>query len=303
MTHTFKTETVYLKTHEHELACDLMIEHVGISVTVPGESNPMDRRIHDILHYVVRGKGIFRSNGKEYHLQAGNLYLMPKNTVVSYEADKKDPWIVCYVGFYGKKADYYLEQLNLSPDNVAIYRQPDQQLFEYYQAMHKEIVQKSPSLTTLVGYLYIILGVLLKWMNVDENIAEPEDIFAVVKNFIGFNLDHPLRVSEISQNFHISQSQLFRIFKQNTGLSTQQYIEEEKMSRACRLLENDRCSIQEIAEQCGYEYMSHFYKTFTKYMKITPAAYRIKKKNESSKSTADESVPAEVNSLTTDSGC
>ena len=85
----------------------------------------MDRRDCHILHYVASGKGTFTCKCVDYALTAGDFYLFPKNTSVSYRANPQDPWRVYYIGFYGTKDDYYVRMLGLSPDNVALRGEPN----------------------------------------------------------------------------------------------------------------------------------------------------------------------------------
>ena len=53
----------------------------------------------------------------------------------------------------------------------------------------------------------------------------PLDLLQAIVNHIHSNLDRPLRVHNIASTFHISQSQLFRIFQAKYGRSPRQYIE------------------------------------------------------------------------------
>lgn len=266
--------SVYLKHQNREQFSDLLFDHVGCSVTASDETNGLDRREHDILHYVAEGKGTFSCKNVDYPLSAGCLYLMPRNVTVSYRADHDDPWRVLYVGFYGSKGEDFLHRLGLSADNVALYRPPDDSVLSLYRSMLSEVRQKNPSLTMLAGYFHLIIGTLLQGQAASDDQVETVDLYTVICRYIHSNLDQRLRVHNVAGNFHISQSQLFRIFKQHSGLSLHQYIEATRIEHACHLLTSGSYSIQQVAAQCGYEYESHFYKAFVKRMGVTPARYK-----------------------------
>ena len=53
----------------------------------------------------------------------------------------------------------------------------------------------------------------------------PLNLLQAIVNHIHSNLDRPLRVRNIASTFHISHSQLFRIFQAKYGRSPRQYIE------------------------------------------------------------------------------
>lgn len=274
MNHDTAVNNVYLTHPGRELSGDLLIDHVGCSATVPDEHTDLDRRVHDILHYVVGGKGVFTCKGVNYAMDAGCLYLFAKNTNVSYRADHTDPWTVFYVGFYGGRSEVFLRQLGLSADQVVLRRKPDERILSFYQSMQKEVSRKSPSRTVLTGYFYLIMGTLLQEQPDQDDSAVPIDLFQAVSNYIYANLDQPLRVHNIAYSFHISQSQLFRIFQKRTGLSPHQYIEATKIEFACHMIQSSRCSIKEVASKCGFEYESHFYKSFYRKTGLTPTQYR-----------------------------
>lgn len=168
-----------------------------------------------------------------------------------------------------------MRRLGLSAENVALHRDTDPQLQLWYQQMLEAVHCPNPSRTSLAGYLHLILGKLLHDQNVSEDITTPLDLFHVVAHYIRTNLNQPLRISNIANAFHISQSQLFRIFKAQCGLSPHQYIEQTRIEFACRLIQQSALSFQEIALRCGYEYESHFYKSFQKIKGTTPSKYRL----------------------------
>ena len=37
-----------------------------------------------VLHFITKGKGVFHINKKEIHLEAGDLFLLPKNMIIMH---------------------------------------------------------------------------------------------------------------------------------------------------------------------------------------------------------------------------
>ena len=264
-------ERVGLKTPH-----DLMLDHVGFSKNPPNAHSIHDRRDTHILHYVEYGRGFFTCMGEEYPLSGGDLYLFPKNTDVAYRADQNDPWMVHYIGFYGELDDYYMQLLGLSATQIRL-RVPNgpaiAELFKRTMAAAKE---RQASHTLLLGYFYQILGTLLSAMDIPEDKARHPDLFESVSHYIAINLRHPMNVANLAGIFHISQSQLFRIFKAHCGLSPHQYIEKARIDFACTLLRQSDQPMNAVAACCGYEYASHFNKAFQKVMGMSPTAFKRK---------------------------
>ena len=267
-------DSVYLEYKNIDLTTDLLIDHIGYTENLPDAHTDMDRREHHILHYVTHGKGVFTCKGVDYPMRQGYIYLFPKNCNVSYRADHADPWAVFYAGFYGGKSDYFMQQLGLSEDQLALPREPDDRIPACFQLMIQEAHRANASRTMLAGYFYQLIGTLMHDVEAPKDLAMPLDLLQAIVNHIHSNLDRPLRVHNIASTFHISQSQLFRIFQAKYGRSPRQYIEDVKIESACRLIRNTQCSFREVALKCGYEYESHFYKAFCKKMGMTPSKFR-----------------------------
>lgn len=71
----------------------------GVEACAPGHSFGPAVREYFLLHYVVRGKGIFRRGKREYTLQAGEIFVIRPGEVTYYEADMRAPWEYMWAGF------------------------------------------------------------------------------------------------------------------------------------------------------------------------------------------------------------
>ena len=59
-----------------------------------------------------QGKGVFHINKNEIHLEAGDLFLLPKNMVTYYRADAEDPWSYYWIGISGTKVSDFTRFFN-----------------------------------------------------------------------------------------------------------------------------------------------------------------------------------------------
>jgi len=65
-----------------------------------------------------------------------------------------------------------------------------------------------------------------------------------------------------------------RIFRENTGISIQQYIKKKRIDKALILLHHTDASIEAIANECGFSDRNHFSKVFKELMELTPVSYK-----------------------------
>ena len=92
--------------------------------------------------------------------------------------------------------------------------------------------------------------------------------------YIRRNIRHQISVDHLANYLRLNPSQVYRIFKSNTGKSPQQIIIDMRIEKACEFLTKTDLPIREISEWMDYEYPSHFTKQFKAKLGLTPLEYR-----------------------------
>ena len=77
----------------------------------------------------------------------------------------------------------------------------------------------------------------------------------------------------------MSPTYLHRIFREATGMTIREYIEEQRITDAIRLLTTTNMTLTEIALESGFSSQSYFSFVFKRKMKMTPRQY-VKKSSE-----------------------
>lgn len=84
-----------------------------------------------------------------------------------------------------------------------------------------------------------------------------------------------LNLSQMAQFIGMSESNLSRVFKQETGFSPADYLIGVRLEKSKNLLRQPHLSITEVAHQCGFSSSSHFSTCFSNAFKMPPSKYRI----------------------------
>jgi len=154
----------------------------------------------------------------------------------------------------------------------------------------KTVAEKMQKLTRKKGFDRII-G-LLDILNVLSNSQEIEyiahegysgtvlqsksDRLADVYKHINANYFNDISLEDISKIANLTPTAFCRLFKQRTNRHFVEYLNEVRISNACRFLLETNLNISEIAFQCGYKTLSNFNKIFKKTTALSPKEYRQK---------------------------
>lgn len=97
-----------------------------------------------------------------------------------------------------------------------------------------------------------------------------------VVDTINNNFDKELRITDLAYSVNLSRTRLFKLFKEELGISPKQYLRTFRLKKGKELLEKSRKSIKEIAHQVGYNDGTHFMRDFKRIYQLSPSQYRNK---------------------------
>lgn len=102
----------------------------------------------------------------------------------------------------------------------------------------------------------------------------PDELVAQIQFWMRTNLASTLTLTEVAQQFGISQRTFTRRFKNATGIKATEYWQQLKIESAKDLLASSNLSIQEIAYHVGYQDQGHLTRVFKNRLNQTPKDYR-----------------------------
>ena len=97
-------------------------------------------------------------------------------------------------------------------------------------------------------------------------------------SYIEKHYDSKISLASIADYVGLSSSYLCRVFKEETGLNINTYINNLRMSKAVVLLGNKNSYIKEVAVSVGFDDQLYFSRLFKKYYGVTPSQYRAAEK-------------------------
>lgn len=98
-----------------------------------------------------------------------------------------------------------------------------------------------------------------------------------LKSYVDKNyFDSNLGLSMMSVEFNISEGYVSTLFKEQVGINFADYVEKLRIEQACLLLNQNKMTIVQIAEQVGYNSIQSFRRAFKKVKGVSPSKLRDK---------------------------
>lgn len=92
--------------------------------------------------------------------------------------------------------------------------------------------------------------------------------------YINKHISEPLTINDISSAVFMSKYYFCRKFKKSTGLSVMDYILATRLSLAQEMLLDQKLTVSQISNQCGFSSLAYFCNVFKHKHKKTPLQYR-----------------------------
>lgn len=247
------------------------------------------------LYYNTIGKASVAYKGVNYYLTPNQIMLIPPNT--SFSTSLRDRAEEHFKeSIVGRKVQNFRELEKIKDRYIAdhlfihfnlgipcdllqpgVYTFPvDKKMIDSLNAIKKFNISSKNSFdfTTYATINSLIFGLLKrvpkdKWEtpNLDKRVSN-----ALI--FIEQHIGQRLTNEKLSAKANMVKNSFARLFKENTGLSLQQYIKKKRIEKALILLHHSTASIDEIANQCGFYDRHHFSKVFKELMEMSPVSYK-----------------------------
>ena len=95
-----------------------------------------------------------------------------------------------------------------------------------------------------------------------------------ILEYIEINLDQKITLSDLAEIAGVGKFYFCRLFKSTVNLTPYQYVLQQRVERAKRLLKYSNLPICDVSLECGFSSQSHLTKHFRNMVKVSPMNYR-----------------------------
>lgn len=258
---------------------------------------------YSMLRYIVDGQGVFGISGKTYEVKAGQVVYIPEGSLLECES-KSSKFSFISVRF---KASVFFEGADFLTEYYGLSKiiEGDKELEGYFVAINQSSKDHSSTrMLKMHGNLELLIANLIEKSNrlnrfsrlerdrIKDRITRKLSSLEIQEKMISKNLGEDPRISiiidyilthpteryslpNLSKMADLSETSFRRLFKKQTGKSPNEFIRDQRLMSAARLLLLTDDHINDIAYEVGFEDVNYFIRVFKTTFGTTPRKYRM----------------------------
>lgn len=270
----------------------LQADAIEIVSLMQGDIPPHQHAFFE-LAYIVDGQAIHTLNGKRMHVKKGDYFIINYDEEHQYTLINRQPFKLVNVLFKGELLDqsfknckdfqqlinHYLIQISAAllgqkPTNM-IFRDANGVILKIIRSITEEYEKQDNGYIALIRcYIVEIIIRTLRTICKSNMDIRDHDFVSYIKSYIDKNYMNPITLSDLSRELNFSLPYISQRFKQATGYTFVNYLQQKRMEHGGRLVANTDKKIGEISELVGYTDVKFFNAVFKKHWGVTPSAFR-----------------------------
>lgn len=241
---------------------------VMLTVGINYEQNPICRPDGAIFHqifYVESGEGVLVTPEGSFDLTPGMAVFMRRDVPVEYYG-MDHTFESAWVTFNGVGVDSILEYLGA--ENFAFLK--SRSVYPMIVNAYK-LADRGASPELLSRCAYDVLTAFFHELNTEHR----SPILIRAKDYIEEHYNENISVSDLARELGISESLLFRLFREGERQTPSDCLRNVRIRRAEQLLlSQPDLKITELALRCGFSDAAYFCKVFKNETGMTPKTYQ-----------------------------
>ncbi|MEX0769230.1 MAG: AraC family transcriptional regulator [Balneolaceae bacterium] len=248
------------------------------------------------LVYIIQGTGDLFISDTIVPFEAGNLFLIGSNQSHLFKSDSK--YFQGNEDLVSESVSVFFHESSLGDgffniSEMASIRNMIERSgrgIRFSVEVSKQFREQMCQLPTQSGFTrFLNILSLLNELSASQNyrylatVSSPDPMSDIenkkvndVINYIFKHYKEDIKLKEVAQLANYSQTAFCLFFKQRTRKTFVQFLNEVRVSQACKLLRNSDFNISQICFESGFNNVSNFNRQFKKVVGFSPSAYKSK---------------------------
>ncbi len=231
------------------------------------------------IHFIARGSGYFEDkltyrSGVSIH--AGDIFILFPGVWHRYTTVLETGWLEYWIGVKGRIADDILRHRFIRPATPLFNASNSQLILNLFAEGVARVEREEPGLSRVLGSLAaLIMAQICADTEAGKEYANRKrDIVWEAKIHLQQNFHRKLDGRELASLLNVGYHWLRRAFKDETGLSINQYILQLRIIRGKQLLLRTDMTLAEIAADAGFSDANYFSRMFKEKTDSAPGEWR-----------------------------
>ncbi len=247
---------------------------------------------HDFfeLVYVTRGSAVHYLGAGEMELHQGDFFVIDTGTMHCYQKTRDFQIVNClFLPEYVDRALVHCPSLSALLSNRVmrfgvpvkirtadrIFRDEDGRVLRLIEEMEAEYREAQTGYMELLRCkLTEILVYAVRASDLAEQKRRPHEATVAMAEYLRRHYGQPLSLDLLGRRLGYSPQYLSSVFRRDTGVTLQEYLQRLRVEEAERLLQAGTLPLSVIAQQVGYSDSKHFAKVFSRYKGVAPSLLR-----------------------------
>lgn len=152
---------------------------------------------------------------------------------------------------------------------------PGESSDEIHHALRHILKHKKPDWLEIKGYLYVILGTLIRELGLKNSAKTSNSTLArEILIYLEHNYTNKITISSLAKHFGYNKDYLSRFFNSYFGHGFNKYLNMLRSRHAVQLITQTNDNLTQIAFQSGFDNYRTFNRAFTSIYNMTPSQFR-----------------------------
>lgn len=263
----------FFSSMEHLPNPYICLNLLGFDTYKPGQSFVCRRNMFSI-YFIRSGKGTLQVDEQIFRLQENDVFLSRPNESVIFTSNDDSSCDIYFFSFSGLFASELINR-TVFKNGSSYYSLSSDTLFHHIRQAASGIEKSDcPDIYGIEQLFKFFSNIIAPTDTRVKKASSYTQYVKEVQKYIEQNYSKSIKVAELAKSFNLNRSHFYRIFKEHTGVSVEQFLANTRIEHAKKLLCETELPISSIAELIGYRNYSTFHAMFKKILQISPGEYR-----------------------------
>ncbi|MCR5656421.1 MAG: AraC family transcriptional regulator, partial [Butyrivibrio sp.] len=230
---------------------------------------------------VISGSGVLIYEGQEYKLRQSDCVFIYCDKPYIHQTDENDLWTLRWIHFYGPALPSIYRKY-CERGGRPVFRPSMDDKFQAITGIHDDLMAIAKSddymRDMLINqHLSALLTIIMSesWHPEDqEEMPKKRSVLLPIKEYLDSNYALKITLDDLAERFFINKYYLAKSFKEQYGVSVNNYLLSVRITKAKQLLRFSDKSIEQIGLECGLGQAHYFSSKFKEIEGVPPSIYR-----------------------------